>query len=150
MQNIQQRQRALLEIIGQYNIYSQEELQDKLQAQGIQTTQATLSRDLKALHIVKVPGEGYKLPQTRPMIGSSPQGILSIEFSGPIAVIKTHPGFASAVASFIDHHPCRPVMGTLAGDDTVLLVLRAGYTIQDTLDALKKCLPEISSHLVNQ
>ena len=55
MQNIQQRQRALLEIIGQYNIYSQEELQDKLQAQGIRTTQATLSRDLKALHIVKVP-----------------------------------------------------------------------------------------------
>ena len=84
------------------------------------------------------------------MIGSSPQGILSIEFSGSVAVIKTHPGFASAVASFIDHHPCRPVMGTLAGDDTVLLVLRAGYSVQDTLDSLKKCLPEIASHLVNQ
>ena len=150
MQNIQQRQKALLDIISQSNIYNQEELQRKLLEQGIQTTQATLSRDLKALHIIKVPGEGYKLPQTRPVMGSAPQGILSIEFSGPCAVIRTHPGFASAVASFIDHHPSKPVMGTLAGDDTVLLVIRAGYTAQEVLDVLKTCLPEITGHLVIQ
>ena len=147
MQNIQQRQKELLDIIGHHNIYSQDQLQAMLLDKGIQTTQATLSRDLKALQIIKVPGEGYRLPQSRPMSGGAPH-IHSIEFSGINAVIKTQPGFASAVASLIDHHPCRPVMGTLAGDDTVLVVLREGYTADQTLSALRQVIPEIDSHLV--
>ena len=147
MQNIQLRQKALLEIIGNHTIYSQDQLQAQLKEMGIVTTQATLSRDLKALHILKVPGEGYRLPQSRPIAGNAPH-IQSVEFSGQFAVIKTLPGFASAVASFIDHHPCRPVMGTLAGDDTLLLVLREGYTHAQALDALKNALPDIDAHLV--
>ena len=147
MQNIQLRQTALLEIIGNHTIYSQDQLQAQLKEMGIVTTQATLSRDLKALHILKVPGEGYRLPQSRPVAGNAPH-IQSVEFSGQCAVIKTLPGFASAVASFIDHHPCRPVMGTLAGDDTLLLVLREGYSHTQALEALKIALPDIETHLV--
>lgn len=147
MQNIQLRQKALLEIIGNHTIYSQDQLQARLKEMGITTTQATLSRDLKALHILKVPGEGYRLPQSRPIAGNAPH-IQSVEFSGQCAVIKTLPGFASAVASFIDHHPCRPVMGTLAGDDTLLLILREGYSHTQALEALKNALPDIETHLV--
>ena len=70
MQNIKTRQSALLEIVGKETIFSQEELIAKMSARGIVTTQATLSRDLKALHIRKFPGEGYRLTQTVTREGS--------------------------------------------------------------------------------
>ncbi|MBR1570572.1 MAG: ArgR family transcriptional regulator [Bacteroidales bacterium] len=150
MQNIQFRHKALVQIIGQETIYSQEELQTKLQEMGIKTTQATLSRDLKALRIMKVPGEGYRLPQSSPRFFASPTptSVLSLEFSGQMAVMKTQPGFASAVASLIDHHPSRPILGTLAGDDTVLLILRQGFSSDQTVEALEKVIPEIKNHLI--
>lgn len=149
MQNIQIRQKALLQIIGHEQVFSQEELQQKLSQMGIATTQATLSRDLKALHIIKVPGEGYRLPQTtRPVQTTVPQGILSIEFSGQNAVIKTQPGFAPAVASYIDHHPSNPILATLAGDDVVLIILRHGYRQADAIDALSVAFPQIKELVV--
>ena len=150
MQNVQTRHKALMQIISQETIYSQEELQDKLKKQGITTTQATLSRDLKSLRIVKVPGEGYRLPQpaTRFLTGPTPSSVVSLEFSGQLSVMKTQPGFAPAVASFIDHHPSRPILGTIAGDDTVLLILRQDFTTAQVLDALEKVIPEIKSHLI--
>lgn len=150
MQNIQSRQKALIQIISQETIYSQEELQEKLRKQGIITTQATLSRDLKALRILKVPGEGYRLPQpgARFLSGPAPTSIVSLEFSGQLAVIKTQPGFAPAVASLIDHHPSRPILGTIAGDDAALIILRQGFTPAQTLEVLEKVIPDIKSHLV--
>ena len=150
MQNIQTRHKALIQIISQETIFSQEELQEKLQLQGIKTTQATLSRDLKALRIVKVPGEGYRLPQpgARYMAGPAPVSVVSLEFSGQFGVMKTQPGFASAAAVLIDHHPSRPIMGTIAGDDTVLLVLRQGATPAQAVDILEKIIPDIKSHLI--
>jgi len=150
MQNIQMRQKALLQIIGQEHVSSQEELQQKLAQMGIETTQATLSRDLKSLHVIKVPGEGYRIPQnTRPVLTTVPQGIISIEFSGQIAVIKTQTGFAPAVATYIDHHPSRPVMATLAGDDVVFLALRQGFNQEETLKALSKAFPHIAEYLMH-
>jgi transcriptional regulator of arginine metabolism len=150
MQNIQTRHKALIQIISQETIYSQEELQEKLRQQGIVTTQATLSRDLKSLRILKVPGEGYRLPQpgNRFLAGPSPASVVSLEFSGQLAVIKTQPGFAPAIASLIDHHPSRPIMGTIAGDDTALLILRQGSTSAQVLEVLEKVLPDIKSHLI--
>ena len=149
MQNTQLRQKALLQIIGQETVYSQDQLQQKLQQMGISTTQATLSRDLKALHIIKVPGEGYQLQhRPRPVHTTVTQGILSIEFSGNTAVIKTQPGFAPAVASYIDHHPSRPIMASLAGDDVVLLVIRSGFGPEETLDALSVPFPHIKDYLI--
>jgi transcriptional regulator of arginine metabolism len=150
MQNIQARHKALIQIISQETIYSQEELQERLRKQGIVTTQATLSRDLKGLRILKVPGEGYRLPQpgTRFLSGPTPTSVVSLEFSGQLAVMKTQPGFASAVAVLIDHHPSRPILGTIAGDDTVLLVLRLGFTAAQALEVLEKVIPDIKSHLI--
>ena len=149
MQNIQLRQKALLQIIGQETVYNQDQLQQKLRQMGISATQATLSRDLKALHIIKVPGEGYQLQQRqRPVHTTVPQGIISIEFSGQNAVIKTQPGFAPAVATYIDPHPSRPVMATLAGDDVLLLILRQGYTQEETLQALSIPFPHIKEYLI--
>ena len=150
MQNIVYRQKALLEIIGSEQVFSQSQLLQKLQERGINSTQATLSRDLNALNIIKVPGVGYSIHSSgsTSIPASVPRGILSIEFSGSSAIIRTQPGFAPAIASHIDHHPSRPVMGTLAGDDTVLLVLRQGFTTEECLGALENNIPGIYNLLI--
>lgn len=138
-----------MQIIGQEAVYSQEELQARLRQMGIDTTQATLSRDLKALHIIKVPGEGYRLPHMRSALpGLAPQGLVSIEFSGKNAVIKTQPGFAGAVGSAIDQHPSKAVMGTIAGDDTVLIIIREGFGPEETLACLTAAFPHIEDYWI--
>ena len=149
MHSSQIRKRIILDIISQENISSQEKLQEKLQQKGIETTQATLSRDLKALHIIKVPGEGYRpQPTSHHTVPASPQSIMSVEFSGQIGIVKTQTGFAPAVAAHLDLHPARPIMGTIAGDDTVFLALRKGFSQEDALTALEKTIPGISAFLI--
>lgn len=146
MQNVKTRQSALVEIVEAENIFSQEELMDRMSQRGITTTQATLSRDLKALNIRKLPSEGYKL--SRAAHTASPSvvnGIVRVEISFPLCVIRTQAGYAAAVATYLDLHPTDSILGTLAGDDTVLLGLRQGYTPQQVLSALEKCLPGILS-----
>ena len=144
MQNIKNRQATLLEIVGNENIFSQEELIEKMNRQGIVTTQATLSRDLRALNIRKIPGEGYKLSvEARPASPSVVNGIIRVEVSFPLAVIRTQEGYAAAVATYLDQHPTDSILGTLAGDDTVLLGLRQGYTPDQVLSALERCMPGI-------
>lgn len=148
MQNIKSRQQALLEIVGNETLFSQEELIERMSARGIATTQATLSRDLKALHIRKLPGEGYRLPQTVTREAASPSvvnGIIRLEISFPLAVIRTQEGYAAAVATYLDQHPTDSILGTLAGDDTVILGLRQGYTPKQVLAALEQCMPGILS-----
>lgn len=150
MQNIQQRRKAIVEIVSAKSIPSQEELLSELQKKGIEATQATLSRDLKALRISKVLGEGYVIQDsTAPRSIRTPigDGILSIAFSGQMAVVKTHPGFASAIASLLDKHSLPGVMGTIAGDDTVLIILRKDAGSEAILDAMAVFLPNIRSHL---
>lgn len=139
-----------MEIIGQESVFNQEELLVKLAKKGISTTQATLSRDLKALNIIKVTGQGYKVQQnTRPTpVSSVANGIMSIEFNGILAVIKTQVGFAPAVATYVDRHSIAPIMGTVAGDDTVLLILRQGYTTEQTLQALSVYFPRIWEQMI--
>ena len=144
MQKIQTRQQALREIIGTEQVFSQEDLIAKLAKRGIIATQATLSRDLKALHIIKVPREGYKLSQnTHPTPSGLGIGITGVEINGPITVIRTQVGFAPAVATYLD-----PVMGTVAGDDTVIIATRKGYNEDQILDALTKILPDIRDRYI--
>lgn len=146
--NTKIRQQAILEIIQAGPVFSQDELATRLKEAGIASTQATLSRDLKALQIVKGPTGGYRLPQQKAVPPSSLQGILSIEFAGQNAVIKTQPGYAAAVAARIDHRPCAAIMGTLAGDDTILLVLRLGFSPEEVLENLKPIIPDILEYLI--
>ena len=75
-------------------------------------------------------------------------GILRIQFSGNLGVIRTRPGLANAVAVLIDNHMVFPVLGTIAGDDTILLILREGATPDDVLDALTTLFPEIKNRYV--
>ncbi|MBQ6762927.1 MAG: ArgR family transcriptional regulator [Bacteroidales bacterium] len=143
------RQQAILDIIQAGSVFSQEELSLRLKDAGISSTQATLSRDLKALRISKVPGEGYVTPASRKtMAADLSSGIVRIQFSGQLGVIKTLPGMANAVAILIDHQVLFPVIGTIAGDDTILLILRAGSSTDDALDALVPLFPEIKKRLV--
>ena len=147
--NTKIRQQAILDIIQAGSVFSQEELALRLKDAGISSTQATLSRDLKALRISKVPGEGYVTPASRKtMAADLSSGIVRVQFSGQLGVIKTLPGMANAVAILIDHQVLFPIIGTIAGDDTILLILRAGSSAEDTLDALVPLFPEINNRLV--
>lgn len=142
------RRRILLEILENNRIFSQEQLQELLLERGIETTQATLSRDFKALQVVKSPRDGYRLQRQPSVIPPSDQEVVSIEFSGQNGVVKTQPGFAPAVAIRIDHHPCPAIMGTLAGDDTILLILREGFGLEEVLDSLERAIPNIKQYLI--
>ncbi len=124
-------------IISSQEISKQEELLDELYKAGFPCTQATLSRDLKQLKIVKAQNtEGryiYMLPETRvyrsvndthmTVKALNSMGVLSIKFSKNIAVVKTLPGHASHVAYDIDNAQLDCVLGTVAGDDTIFVVL---------------------------
>ena len=148
--NTKIRQQAILDIIQSGPVSNQEELAQRLKEAGIETTQATLSRDLRALKISKVPGEGYvtATPRHQSVATDLSSGILRIQFSGQLCVVKTLPGLANAVASLIDHQTVFPVIGTIAGDDTILLILREGAAPDAVLNALTPLFPEIKNRLV--
>jgi len=126
------RQEAILEIIRNSRVTSQLDLRDLLSAQGIEVTQATLSRDLRDLRIVKVPraegGGHYTLPDewehAPPLETLLPTLFLSAEGTGNLLVVRTLTGGAQAVALGIDWEEWPEVLGTIAGDDTILLILR--------------------------
>jgi len=147
-----QRLVAIKNIITSQKVSSQDELLSLLEKNGFVTTQATLSRDLKFLKVAKMPdpevGYIYTLRDAGikviddshydefPMIG-----VESIEFSSNMAVIKTKPGFANGVASVIDSHGLYEILGTIAGDDTILLIAREGVTKNDVVNALALFIP---------
>jgi len=145
------RQEAVRRLVSTREISSQEEFIGLLQEQGFEVTQATLSRDLRQLGVIKVPsvsGYSYKLqenaakPSVHPAMSGS--GAQSISISGNLAVISTSPGFAGAVALAIDNSlDCKAVMGTIAGDDTVLIILRSDAPKDDFTSAIKSFFPGI-------
>ena len=147
--NTKIRQRAILDIIQASPVFSQDELAARLREAGISSTQATLSRDLKALRISKVPGEGYVVPSRgRSLSVDFTSGILRIQFSANLGVIRTRPGLANAVAVLIDNQMIHSILGTIAGDDTILLIIREGSTPENILDALTTLFPEIKNRYV--
>lgn len=147
--NTKIRQQAILDIIQAGPVFSQDELAARLREAGISSTQATLSRDLKALRISKVPGEGYVVPaRGRSLSVDFTSGILRIQFSANLGIIRTRPGLANAVAVLIDNHMVHSVLGTIAGDDTILLILQEGSTPEVILDALTPLFPEIKNRYV--
>ena len=129
------RQNRILEIIERENVETQEQLQQRLQEQGVVCTQATISRDIKQLHLVKEPvGQGkyrYTVSSQRSRLnvadklrGIFRESIVSIESAQNIVVIKTMPGLANAAAAAVDGMNISYMLGSLAGDDTALLVMR--------------------------
>ena len=144
------RQEAILQIIANERIGSQEELITALGEYGIPATQATLSRDLRALGIVKQPDtDGFIRyqaagPAAWVRNGRLETSVLGIGFSAGIGVVKVAPGFAPAVAARIDAARLPAVLGTVAGDDTILVVLCEGCSRDDALIQLETILPGIS------
>jgi transcriptional regulator of arginine metabolism len=147
-----QRLLAIRKIIEKEAISNQEELLEKLEKAGFELTQATLSRDLKFLQAGKRPdrekGYVYSLPdngtETAPRIreGNFPlNGYLSIDFAWNMAVIRTMPGYANSIAAAIDGLNAFEILGTLAGDDTILLIPREGVTREDVINVLAVILP---------
>ena len=140
-----ERQRIIREVIKDNRVSNQEELSALLERRGLSVAQATLSRDIRELKITKIHdgvGYSYSLPQPGMLrsvlreASMSSDSIDSLEFSGSMAVIKTRPGHAGMIASVIDEGHLPEVMGTLAGDDTILLVLREGSSHDDVAGSL--------------
>lgn len=146
------------EIIRTRKVRSQEELAALLAAKGVTTTQATLSRDLKKLKITKyhdnAGGYYYILPgasrTTQAILLSDSRAgdsIVSVAFSGQMGVIKTLPGCANMVGALVDEHEHPSLMGTVAGEDTLLLVLRQGASHAEILAFLEGFLPNLGERL---
>ena len=127
-----ERHRQILEILRENTVTSQEALRELLRARGTEATQATLSRDIRELRLVKVPaadGSGhYSLPEewesTPPLESLLPTLFLSADGVDHLLVIHTMKGGAQTVAAGIDWEEWPEVLGTLAGDDTILIILR--------------------------
>ena len=129
------RQSMILEIISQANIETQEQLLARLQERGIVSTQATISRDIKQMHLIKEPvGQGvykYAVSGNRTKLNFAEklrtifrESITSIDCARNIVVLKTMPGLASAACSALDNMELSYMVGSLAGDDTVMIVMR--------------------------
>jgi transcriptional regulator of arginine metabolism len=159
MKNRVQRQLEIRKIIAGGNVHSQEEMLAVLKQKGFYLTQATLSRDLKFLQVAKVPhplnGYIYIIPDSGPEETKSVksidnfliEGFKGLEFSGNIAVIKTLPGYASTIAAVIDSARQWEILGTVAGDDTILIVRREGTSHNDLKNALVAIIPKLKNKL---
>ena len=148
---------AIKMIISVKEIRNQDELLRELTKEGFTLTQATLSRDLKQLKVAKAASINgnyvYVLPNntmykrmTNPPGATEMMrhnGFIGIEFSGNIAVIKTKPGYAGSMAYDIDDRKLPEIIGTVAGDDTVMLVIREGYTHRNVTETLRQVIPGI-------
>ncbi len=147
-----ERQNKILEIIQKEDIDTQEMLLDRLERMGITCTQATISRDIKQLHLIKEPvGRGkyrYAISIHRNSLNVADklrtifrESITSIDYAENIVVIKTMAGLASAAAAAIDGMHITYMVGSLAGDDTALLVMRdkesAAVFAEEIKDMLK-------------
>lgn len=148
MKNKRNRLQVISEILRTTVVGSQEELLKILNDKQCEVTQATLSRDLKLLKVAKTPlsnGDykyilpSYNMPlsiETTANTLISHGAVMSLEFSGQLAVVKTKPGYASAIAWDIDNKASEQILGTIAGDDTVLLIPKEGITRDEILEMM--------------
>jgi transcriptional regulator of arginine metabolism len=150
MSNKTDRQNAIVRLIGGHTIGSQDELKRFLATDGLIVTQATLSRDLRDLGIVRAPtgtGTRYLLPEMvsdegKPSLESLlPQLFSSVDGVGELIVLHTLPGGAQPIAEAVDSQGWPEIMGTLAGENTILIVCRSAEA--------RKALTERLVHLAN-
>lgn len=129
------RHNKILDIISKYKIETQEDITEKLRQQGINVTQATVSRDIKELKLVKVASDDGRYIYSAPAKVDAPiinrlnrvfkESVISVDFASNIIVLKTLPGMAQAAASALDALHLNYVLGSIAGDDTIFTVLRS-------------------------
>ena len=144
------RQKKILEIIGMKDIETQEDLKDELGRCGFNVTQATVSRDIRALGLKKenLPGRGQRYTARNENAAMSSDsyksvlrsGILSIEPAENLIVIKTVSGVAMAVAAALDNMEIEGLIGCIAGDDTICLAVRSHTYTDSVIKAIRRKL----------
>lgn len=142
------RHDAIIEIISSCDIETQEELIEKLSEAGFNVTQATISRDIKELKLVKISGKDNKTKYARlsgrtltipeQILPVFTHGFVSADNANNLVIVKTLPGMAQAVASAIDSLQISELLGTIAGDDTILTVCRTNEYAQNVVAMLKE------------
>lgn len=150
-----QRFATIRKIIRNELISSQEELITRLRECGVEITQSTLSRDLKFMNVAKVPhkdkGYIYVLPNTvqhdANVSSNISDNITSLTFSGNLGILKTKSGYASAISVPIDNLDSPDILGTIAGDNTVLLILREEANRGQIIESLVRIFPMMSNIL---
>jgi transcriptional regulator of arginine metabolism len=137
------RQGQILKLVRSKQIYTQDELAQELKAVGITATQVTLSRDLRDLRLVKTQ-EGYQeIPadETTPQLETLARDFLrDVRGAQNLLVLKTDPGYASPIAVALDNEDWDDVVGTIAGDDTVLVVAQDKKTAESVRQRLLEIL----------
>ena len=145
------RQDKILEIIAEQEIETQDALAEKLAESGFRVTQATISRDIKELHLVKeLTGYGvykYAVSERKTSLNFAErlrtifkEGVTSFDLAQNIVVIKTMPGLASAACAALDGMELPDVVGSLAGDDTAILIMRTNEAAVSFCDEIHKML----------
>ncbi len=154
-----ERQMAIKAIILSEKIGNQDDLIRLLKKEGFELTQATLSRDLKTLKVAKAydPEAGYiyVVPEAGKNVGTESEagvnyladGFRDIQFSGNLAVVKTRPGYASSIAVLIDSASPYEIIGSVAGDDTILLIMREGIKRTDLINSLILIMPKLAGKI---
>ena len=139
------RHAKIIELINKYHIETQEELAEYLNREGFKVTQATVSRDIRDLKLTKIPSENgkqvYALHQesgngmSEKYIRVLREGYLSMDMAQNILVIKTVAGMASAVCAALDAMKWNEIVGSIAGDDTIMCAIRS---VDDTVKVMDK------------
>ena len=142
------RQNDIIRIISDKEIEKQEELAGELRALGYQVTQATISRDIKDLHLIKVIGEGGKYKYAQPDRNRSAvnvrltrilsDSLVSVEQAGYMIVVKTLSGSANVAAEAIDNMNWKEVLGTIAGDNTIFVAVRSESDAEEIASRIRK------------
>ena len=146
-----QRQAKIMEIISTTNVETQEQLLKELQDNGYKSTQATISRDIKELRIIKtldgLGGYRYSAPQRHEGEKFDArfriifrECVTSMDFAQNLVVIKTMPGLGAAAGANIDALHMPSVVGTLSGDDTALVIMRDNEAAMDFCEEIRKML----------
>ena len=149
MTNKRERQAVILEIVEARAVESQEELRTLLRQRGLDVTQATLSRDLRELRLAKLPGPGgglrYGIPDGAPEDESQPslEALLpplfrALDGVSELVVLRTRPGGAQSIAVALDAEAWSEVIGTIAGDDTILLICRSTAARERVMRRLRR------------
>lgn len=143
------RHSKILELINSFEIYTQEELAEKLSESGFLTTQATISRDIKELKLLKIPGNGgqYKYASgshsddektDAKFYNILTETVISVSTAKNLIIVKTYSGMAQAAAAAVDAINFAEVIGSIAGDDTVLLVFLDDINAESVAQKLNK------------
>lgn len=145
------RHSKIVELIGKYEIETQEELAERLKEAGFQVTQATVSRDIRELKLTKVQGESgrqrYMVMTSQGVFSDKyirilKDGYVSMDMAQNILVIKTVSGMAMAVAAALDAIHFHEIVGCIAGDDTIMCAVRSADDTILVMDKIKKLIAE--------